>query len=147
MADQKISELTAATSIASTDIIHLVSGGANKKITAANLFSDVPTPTSFSDKVSITGSETLVSGGAVSVATNITLLTNPSAASTLTIGEGVDGQVKIILMTANSGGHTLTLDDANLAHDTVSFSALGDTATLIYTNNKWYMIGGSATVA
>lgn len=147
MADQKISELTAATSIASTDIIHLVSGSANKKITAANLFSDVPTPISFSDKVSVTGSETLVAAGAVSVATNITLLSNPSSDGVLSIAAGVEGQIKIILMIANSGGHTLTLDGATLAHDTVSFDALGDTATLIYTNNKWYMIGGSATVA
>jgi hypothetical protein len=55
--------------------------------------------------------------------------------------------VKIILMIANTAGHALTLDGATLAHDIVTFDALGDTATLIYTNTKWYMIGGSATIA
>jgi hypothetical protein len=147
MADQKISELTEVTSIAATDILNVVSSGANKRITAANLFSNVPTPASFSGKVSITGSDTLTGGGAVSVATNITYLSNPSGAGVLSIGAGVEGQVKIILMIANTAGHALTLDGATLAHDTVTFDALGDTATLIYTNTKWYMIGGSATIA
>jgi len=147
MADQKISALTAATSVQSTDEVAIVRSGGNNRLTIANLFSNIPTPASFSGKVSVTGSDTMVGAGAVSTATNITYLSNPSSNGIFTIGSGVDGQVKMIIMIANSGGQTLTLDDADLAHDTITFSALGDTAMLIYTNSKWYMIGGTATVA
>lgn len=44
MADQKISELTSATSAAGADLVHIVQGGSNKKITVANLFANVKTP-------------------------------------------------------------------------------------------------------
>ena len=146
MADQKLSELTAATSIASTDTTYLVSGGASKQITMANLFASVPTPVSFDDKISITDTDTMTAAGAISVTTNITYLSNPTATGTLTIPVGTEGQIKIIIMTSNSAGNTLTLDDSDLGHDTITFSAVGDTATLIYTSSKWYMIGGTATV-
>lgn len=146
MADQKLSELTAATSIASTDTTYLVSGGASKKITVANLFAAIPTPVSFSDKIAITDTDTMSSAGTVSLTTNITYLSNPASNGTLTIGGGSDGQIKIIMMTSNSTSRTLILDDSDLAHDTVTFSNVGDTATLIYTNSKWYFIGGTATV-
>ena len=43
MADQKISELTAATSGASADLLHVVQGGTNKKLTVANLFAGIDT--------------------------------------------------------------------------------------------------------
>lgn len=147
MADQKLSELTAATSTASTDTTYLVSGGVSKQITIANLFASVPTPVSFGDKVSITDTDTMTGIGAVSLTTNITYLSNPASTGTLTIGAGTDGQIKIIIMISNTGSKTLTLDDSDLAHDTVTFSSVGDTATLIYTNSKWYCIGGTATVA
>jgi len=147
MADQKLSELTAATSTASTDKVYLVSGGASKQITVANLFATIPTPVSFSDKISITDTDTMSSAGEVSLTTNITYLSNPAANGTLTIGAGTEGQIKIIVMVSNTTARTLILDDSDLAHDTVTFSAVGDTATLIYTNSKWYLIGGTATVA
>ena len=138
MADQKISELTA-------DNIVLAKSNANNKITVANFFSAIATPASFSSKVSITGAETLTQPGAVSVATNISYITNATSAGTLTIAAGVEGQLKIIICTSNSSSNTLTLDDSDLAQDTIVFDAASKTATLIYTNTKWYMIGGTAT--
>lgn len=44
MADRRISELTAATSVAGADISMVVQGGANKKLTFANLFNSINTP-------------------------------------------------------------------------------------------------------
>lgn len=145
MADQKISELTAATSTENTDKLVLARSTANNQITVANFFSEVATPVSFSDKVSLTGDETVTGAGAVSVATNLTYLVNPSSGGTLTIAAGVEGQIKVIIMTSNTSAQTLTLDDSDLAQDTIVFDAAGDSATLIYTNSKWYMIGGTAT--
>jgi len=116
-------------------------------VTAANLFADVATPVSFSDKVSIADADTVTGPGAVSVTTNVTRLTNPSTGGTLTIAAGTEGQLKIIVMDGNSSAVTLTLDDSDLGHDTITFNNKGDTATLIYTNSKWWLIGGTATVA
>ena len=44
MADQKISELVAATSAAGADLLYIVQGGSNKKLTVANLFANLDTP-------------------------------------------------------------------------------------------------------
>ena len=147
MADSKLSELTAATSVAAADTFYLVQSSTSKGVTAANLFADVATPISFSDKVSIADADTVTGPGVVSVATNVTRLTNPGTGGTLTIGAGTEGQLKIIVMDGNSSAVTLTLDDSDLGHDTITFNNAGDTATLIYTNSKWWMIGGTDTVA
>ena len=58
MADSKLSELTAATSVAAADTFYLVQSSTSKGVTAANLFADVATPVSFSDKVSIADADT-----------------------------------------------------------------------------------------
>ena len=49
-------------------------------------------------------------------------------------------------MTSTAGGaYTLT---GNIAGDqTITFNSVGDTATLLYVNNKWFMVGGTATIA
>jgi hypothetical protein len=44
MADQKISELTAATSAASADLLNIVQGGSNKKLTVANFLANLNSP-------------------------------------------------------------------------------------------------------
>jgi len=44
MADHKISELTAATSAASADLLPIVQGGSNKKLTVANFLANLNSP-------------------------------------------------------------------------------------------------------
>ena len=44
MADQKISELTSAATAASADLLHIVQGGSNKKLTVANFLANVNSP-------------------------------------------------------------------------------------------------------
>ena len=146
MADQKLSELTAATSAAAADTIYVVQGGTSKNITVANLFADVDTDVKFGDTISIDDSETLTGAGEVSVAKTVTILSNPGANGTLTITAGSTGQIKIIVMTSNTGTNTLTLDDSDLGHDTVTFNEKGDTATLIYIGSKWWVIGSTDAV-
>lgn len=46
MADKRISEFVAATAAAAADLLVLVQGGANKKLTIANLFANINTPVS-----------------------------------------------------------------------------------------------------
>ena len=47
MADQKISELTAATSAASADLLTIVQGGTNKKLTVENFLGNLNSPVVF----------------------------------------------------------------------------------------------------
>ena len=146
MADAKLSELTAATAAAGTDTLYAVQGSNSRKMTVATLFADVATPVSFSDKIAITDSNTQTAAGAISLTTNITLLSNFDADGNCTIADGTDGQIKIIIMSANTGSRTVTLQDSTIQND-ISFDAAGETATLLYTNSKWYFIGGTATVS
>jgi len=145
MADSKLSEMTAATSAAGSDSMYLVQSSTSKKITVANLFADIDTPTIFSDKIQIQDSDTMSGAGAISVTSNITLLANPTANGNLTLTTGADGQIKIIIMPTNSLGFAYTLSGSNV-EGSITFDAAGDTATMIYTNSKWYMIGGTATI-
>jgi hypothetical protein len=144
MADAKLSELTAATSAAASDSTYLVQSATSKRITIANLFGTIATPAVFTDKVQIQGSETIASG-AISATTNLTLIANPLANANLTMTSGAEGQIKIIIMASNPGGYTCTLSGSSV-ESTIVFDAQGDTATMIYTNSKWYFIGGTATI-
>jgi len=137
--------MTAANSAAASDSMYLVQSSTSKKITVANLFGDVDTPAVFADKIQIQGSQRLTSGGAVSVTETITYITNPDSSAGLTLAAGSEGQVKIVIMTSNTGGASMTLSGSSVS-GVIVFDQEGDTATLIYTDNKWFMVGGSATI-
>lgn len=145
MADAKLSELTSATSVAASDTLYVVQGGSSKKVTTANVFGQISTPTVFADKVSIGDHQTITSAGELSNLYNVHVITDPAAGGTLTMTAGVEGQLKVIVMTSNDSAVTLLLDDSDLGHDTITFSSAGDTATLIYAGSKWWMIGGTAS--
>ena len=142
MADKKISALTATTTTAATDIAHVVTGmggtPTNKKITVANLFNTIPTWIGFADTVTTMAADAL----AVPVTASVCHKTSGSDAESLTIVAGTSGQVLIIVMIVDGGG-TATLSGAQI-NGSVAFSEVGHTATLLYTNSKWNMIGGSA---
>jgi len=146
MADAKLSELTAATTAAASDVLYVVSGSNSNKITIANLFAEVATPVSFSDSIAITDTNTMTAAGEIITTTNITYISNPDADGNYTLGDGVDGQIKIVIMISNNNARTCTLQGSTMARD-VAFDAAGETATLLYTNSKWYFIGGTATVS
>ena len=146
MADAKLSELTAATSAAASDVFYAVQGSNSTKMSVATLFADVPTPASFSDSIALTGANTMTAAGEIITTTNITYLSNPDADGNYVIGDGVDGQIKIVIMISNNNARTCTLQGSTMARD-VAFDAAGETATLLYTNSKWYFIGGTATVS
>ena len=142
MADKKISALTATTTTAATDIAHVVtdmgSTPTNKKITVANLFNKIPTWIGFADTVTTVAADVLP----IPVTASVCHKTSGSDAEALTIAAGTSGQVLIIVMIVDGGG-TATLSGAQI-NGSVAFSEVGHTATLLYTNSKWNMIGGSA---
>ena len=145
MADKKISALTATTTTAATDIAHVVTGmggtPTNKKITVANLFNTIPTWIGFADTVTTVAADVLP----IPVTASVCHKTSGSDAEALTIVAGTSGQVLIIIMIVDGGG-TATLSGAQI-NGSVAFSEVGHTATLLYTNSKWNMIGGNAAWA
>ena len=142
MADKKISALTATTTTAASDIAHVVTGMGgtpiNKKITVANLFNTIPTWIGFADTVTTVAADVLP----IPVTASVCHKTSGSDAEALTIVAGTSGQVLIVVMIVDGGG-TATLSGAQI-NGSVAFSEVGHTATLLYTNSKWNMIGGSA---
>ena len=89
--------------------------------------------------------QTLTGAGAVNITSSITwLVTN--AANALTLADGAEGQIKYIIMKTDGGDGTLT--PANFGNgSTITFNDVGDSAHLLFTNAKWYFMGGTATVA
>lgn len=145
MADSKVSELTAATSVGGSDLLYLVQSTTSKKVTVANFLANAANVT-LSGNINIGGTaQALAAPGAISLTTPITQLTADATGGTLTLNQGTAGQVKYITMVATSGG-TYTLS-ANIAGSgTVTFDRVGDTAQLLFTSTKWHVVGGTANV-
>jgi len=89
----------------------------------------------------------LSGAGAVDATSAITHLSN-TGANALTLADGTAGQVKVITMTSyTSGDSTLTPTNA-VGFTTIVFNAVGETATLMFTNSKWIVIGSQgATIS
>lgn len=89
--------------------------------------------------------QTLTGAGAVNLTTKITWLVT-TGANALTLADGTEGQTKQIIMKTDGGDGTLT--PTNLGNGTtITFNDAGDSANLLFTNAKWYFIGGTATLA
>ena len=142
MADKKITALTASPALSTDDLFHVVdspaSSPSNKKITTTNVFTKIPIYIGFADT-----QQTLTGAGAINSSTSTTLLVT-TGADALTIADGaVNGQVKFIVMKTDGGTGTLT--GANLVGTSIAFADAGRAATLLWTDSKWYMVGGNAT--
>jgi hypothetical protein len=90
------------------------------------------------------------STAAVSVAVTTTALTTTAPAQAITLANGTNGQIKIITHIANGGTGTAVLTPATSAADynTITFSAVGHTATLQYhTTGGWYILSLRGAVA
>ena len=146
MADSKVSDLTSATSIGGADVFYVVQSNTSKKVSANVLFDNITNPT-FSGNIVVGGTpQALASPGLISTTTPITELSVDATGGTLQLPPGVSGQTKIIIMTSASGG-TYNINPSNVAGSgNVTFNNVGDTATMLYSNSKWYFIGGTANV-
>ena len=86
-------------------------------------------------------SETTTSSGAGAVSVNgaIHEITT-TGADALTLADGTEGQVLHVVMTVDGGNGTLT--PTSLAGGTtITFDAVGDAVTLLFTAAKWYVVG------
>ena len=148
MADKKITALTdLGDSIAAADLFHVVDDPAgtpiNKKITAADVFNNMPSWLAFAQT-----SQSLTSDGstalAIDVTSAVTEINGTSGTATCSLADGSDGQVKIVLNAATSGTHQQTITPSNLRGATsVLLNAEGESVTLMFKNSNWNIIAGN----
>lgn len=90
--------------------------------------------------------QSLSGAGAVNITDMFTSLTTTGAAQALTLANGTAGQIKIISHVVDGGSAVLT-PTTKIGFTTITFTNVGDSATLIYTTAGWAIIGISGAVA
>ena len=155
--------------VGSVDLTRCITLGTTAAITANSLSyctvigSDATSSTSNSVTLGRAADTVILPGGlvtvpiaqtattaAVSVAVTTTALTTTGVAQAITLANGTNGQIKIITHIANGGTGTAVLTPATSAADynTITFSSVGDTATLQYhTTGGWYILSLRGAVA
>lgn len=140
MADKKVSELTVATTVNTADVLPLVQSSTTKKVTADVLFNNVPGNLKYVGFLAQAGTPQVVTSGAVNVTSNVSHLANSTGADvTVTLAAGTSGMEKTLVATSlltNAAIVTLTGE----GFTTLTFNTTGDTAKLLYTNSKWFVL-------
>ena len=151
MADKKITQLTdLGDGLASVDLFHIVDDPSgtpiNKKITAADVFNNIPTWVGFnSTSQAITGDGS--TSTAIEVTNPVTEVDATSAAAPVTLADGANGQMKTIINVSTAGTNAITITPANFrGGSNVTLNAVGETVTLIFKNSNWNVMGGHGFV-
>ena len=91
--------------------------------------------------------QSLSGAGAVNLTTLVTSLTTTGAAQALTLANGTAGQIKVIVHAVDGGSAVLT-PTTKIGFSTITFTNVGDAATLVYTAAGWAIVGSyGATIA
>lgn len=110
-----------------------------QSITVSPTTGNVTVNSSFGKDV-VLSTQSLSGAGAVNVTDAFTSLTTTGAAQALTLANGSVGEVKVIVHTVDGGSAVLT-PTTKIGFTTITFTAVGDAATLIYTSAGWAVIG------
>lgn len=81
--------------------------------------------------------------GAVNITSLATAFTSTAAGNALTLADGAQGQLKTVIYVAETaGGDTGVLTPTNLGSaTTITFNAVGDSATLQFIGTDWWVVG------
>lgn len=90
--------------------------------------------------------QALSGAGAVNVTDMLTSLTTTGATQALTLANGTVGQIKIISHVVDGGSAVLT-PTTKIGFSTITFTAVGDSAMLIYTAAGWDIVALNGAVA
>ena len=152
MADKKITQLTdLGDALASVDLFHVVDDPSgtpiNKKITAEDVFNNVPTWIGLaSTSQSITGDGSTSS--AIEITNPVTEVDATSGAAPVTLADGANGQIKTIINVSTSGTNAVTITPSNFrGHTSVILNAPGETVTLIFKNSNWNVLAGHPNIS
>jgi hypothetical protein len=147
MADKKITQLTdLGDGLASVDLFHVVDDPSgtpiNKKITAEDVFNNVPTWLGFnSTSQAITGDGS--TSTAIEITSAVTEVNATSAGAPCTLADGANGQIKTIINVSTGGTNAVVITPSNLrGGTTVTLNAPGETVQLMFKNSNWNVIGG-----
>lgn len=147
MADGKVTDFSAATSANVADVLYLIQSNTDKKITLATLLANLPsTLTKFSGLIALglNSPQTIAGSGAINATTFMTTISNTSGTFSLSISDGTHvGQLKLIMCTSAAGTSSIT---SNIRGCTAAFTETGHTLMLVWYDNDWWPIGGSATL-
>ena len=110
------------------DIIHLT--GVDGALTV-QVHTNTGTSISTRPADSIRANEDDATSGAISLNTEVTVLTDGSAQTGLTLANGYQGQVKTVI-TNTAQAHVLTPDFRIGGYATLTYSAIGDSVTLMF---------------
>jgi hypothetical protein len=94
----------------------------------------------------IATNQALSGAGAVNVTDMLTSLTTTGSAQALTLANGTVGQIKIISHIVDGGSAVLT-PTTKIGFSTITFTAVGDSAMLIYTASGWDIVALNGAVA
>ena len=151
MADKKITALTdLGNALASVDLFHVIDDPTgtpiNKKITAEDVFNNIPSWIGLKDTVqSITGDGSTLT--AVTLTQSTTMIDATSGDAPVTVADGSDGQVKIIINKSTAGTNSVTITPATfVSGTTINIDAPGRSVILYFKNSKWNVIGGNGHV-
>lgn len=148
MADSKVTDMIAATSVNPADVLYCVQNGIDKQLTISGLLGNLPnTPAKLSGLLALGGTaQNLNNAGAITVTQSVTLLSNSVGTSNaLTIANGShEGQIKTLIHTSGTG--TSTLSGTNVGASSIVFNKPGHTAILMWGGNKWWVLGGTAII-
>ena len=91
-------------------------------------------------KAATVGVQSLSGAGAVDVVNGLTSLTTTGASQALTLADGTAGQIKMIVHAVDGGSAVLT-PTTKIGFSTITFTAVGDSVTLVYTATGWAVVG------
>lgn len=105
----------------------------------------VTVTSSFGNDV-VLASQSLSGAGAVDITNALTQLTTTGAAQALTLANGTVGEIKIISHVVDGGSAVLT-PTTKIGFSTITFTAVGDSAMLVYTSAGWDIVALNGAVA
>jgi hypothetical protein len=146
MADKKVSALTAATTLASADLAHVITSVAttptNNKVTLLNTFNKVPTFLGFSG----TGIQAYTAAtSAVTATGGLILVTTPSTAATPALADGVAGQRVTVVLDVDGGGNAIITPDTLNGGASITLTDVGDAFTAVFTATRGWVITSEAS--